>query len=564
MSTQSMPAGRAAAPESTLFLRKATGLVRSWSVFDAFIYAFFSINLVTLGLYIISQMWYLDGGLIPTLIISAIIILSEVVVYAGLIAVMPRAGGDYVWQSRILGGGIGFVLAVTGWWFILWLWTPLYADMLRQVFFVPLLAVLGFKDGANFFSWDPNGWMIVSVLMLVFVTVVIALGMKTYARMQKFCFWVGNAGLAVVALFLLFGSPEAFKAGLEANATQLFGAAPGVFDATIKAGQAAGAAAQLWGGSLGAIFLAMPYIVWFNLYPNWGATLYGEVKGASDFKKNLSGMAYALIVTTVMAVVLFLLIDKTITWNFMNNANAAYWAYRLDTTGKVAVPPLNVWPYPALLAMFLTDNRILQFVVLLAMSMWFFGWAGTIFLSSTRVIFAAAFDRLLPEKVAEVDARTRTPIYALLLMVVPGLIVSALYVYNLLNFQSLILAAVVVIAITYLGSAIAAIVLPYTKKDLYEASPIAKYKIAGIPTITVAGVIFTAFLLFLLFEWLLDPNALYGIGYSINPNGAKNITSLVFMGALYVIALVIYFAAKSYRKSHGVDIDKIYKEIPVE
>ena len=34
---------------SNLFVRKATGMVRSWSVMDAFIYAFFSINLVTLG-----------------------------------------------------------------------------------------------------------------------------------------------------------------------------------------------------------------------------------------------------------------------------------------------------------------------------------------------------------------------------------------------------------------------------------------------------------------------------------------------------------------------------------
>src|SRR5919202_4743988 len=191
---------RAGFDEATLFVRKATGLVRAWSIFDAFIYAFFSINLVTLGLYIISQMFFLEGGLIPTLLISAVLILAEIVVYAGLIAVMPRAGGDYVWQSRILGGGVGFVLAATGWWFILWLWTPLYADMLRHTVFVPLLTVLGQKDSALFFAWDPNGWMIVSVLMLLFVTAVIALGMKTYARVQKFCFWVGNAGLLVVML----------------------------------------------------------------------------------------------------------------------------------------------------------------------------------------------------------------------------------------------------------------------------------------------------------------------------------------------------------------------------
>jgi APA family basic amino acid/polyamine antiporter len=547
---------------STLFLRKATGLVRSWSVFDAFIYAFFSINLVTLGFYIISQMYFFEGGIVPTMIVSGIIILAEVVVYAGLIAVMPRAGGDYVWQSRILGGAIGFVLAVTGWWFILWLWTPLYADMLRHIFFVPLLAVVRIKDAALWFAWDPNAWMLVCVLTVAFVSAVIAMGMKTYARLQKFCFWVGNAGLLVVCLFLLFGNNAAFRAGLEANATSLFGAAPGVYDATIAAGQEAGGIAPLMGGSLAAIFLAMPYLVFFNLWPNWGATLYGEVKGADDFKKNVHGMAAALVVTTLLGVVFFLLVNKTITWEFLTNANAAYWNYRWGYT--TVAPPLPFWPYPALLAMFLTTSPLLQLLVLLAMSMWFFGWAGTVFLSSTRVIFAAAFDRLLPEAVASVEPRTRTPIYAMALMVIPGLIVSALFVYNWFSFASLTLASTLVIAVTFLGSTIAAILLPYVKKDLYEASPIAKYEVAGIPLITVAGVIFGAFLVFLLYQWLLDPNALYGIGYSINPDGLKNTTSLVFMGAMYLLAVIIYIAAKAYRKNQGVDLGLVYKEIPVE
>jgi amino acid transporter len=400
------------------------------------------------------------------------------------------------------------------------------------------------------------------VLTCVFVTVIIAMGMKTYARVQKFCFWVGNAGLLVVCLFLLFSNNEAFKAGLEANATKLFGAAPGVYEATIAAGQAAGGITPLMGGSLTAIFLAMPYIVFFNLWPNWGATLYGEVKGADDFKKNFWGMALALIVTTVLGVVVFLLVAKTISWEFFTSANAAYWSYRWGFSTEP--PPLNAWPYPAMLAMFLTTNPILQFIVLLAMSMWFFGWAGTVFLSSTRVIFAAAFDRLLPEAIATVEPRTRTPIWALVLMVVPGLIVSALFVYNLFGFASLTLASTLVIAVTYLGSTIAAIILPYTKKDLYEASPIAKYKIAGVPLITICGVIFAVFLLFLLYQWLLDPNALYGIGWSINPDGYKNTTSLIFMGVMYLLALIIYLGAWFYRKNQGIDLSLVYKEIPVE
>ena len=34
-----------------LFLRNATGLVKGWSGFDAFVYSFMSVNLVTLGMY---------------------------------------------------------------------------------------------------------------------------------------------------------------------------------------------------------------------------------------------------------------------------------------------------------------------------------------------------------------------------------------------------------------------------------------------------------------------------------------------------------------------------------
>ncbi len=541
---------------SNLFVRKATGLVRSWSVMDAFIYALFSINLITLGLYSFSQMYYFEGGMVNALIISAIFIFFEVVVYAALISVMPRSGGDYVWQSRILGGAVGFILAVTGWWFILWLWVPLYGDMFRHIVLVPLLGVLGAKDTALWFAGTQNGAFTASLITLGIVSLFIMLGMKTYSRIQKFSFYGGMLGLLIVIVLLLTGSPEAFKAGLESNAASMFGTGAGLYDQTVALGTEAGAITPFAGGSLALVFLVIPYMVFFNLWPNWGATLYGEVRGATDFKRNMAGMGWALGITTLLGIVLLYAIRNTIGWDFYVQAGAAWWNYAWGVEG--AQPPaLPVWPYPALLASFLTTNKLVQFLVVALMSLWWFGWCATVFLSSTRVIFAAAFDRLLPESVAKLDERTGTPVNALLLMVVPSVVVAYLFNYNLLNFQTLTLCSTLVIAVTFLGTTISAIVLPYTKPDLYRSSPIAKYNVLGIPLITVAGVIFGGFLVYLLYQWIFDPNLLYGIGIS-------NTSSVLYMLGNYVLAAVIYFGFKAYRKSKGIDLGKVQAEIPVE
>ena len=548
---------------SNLFVRKATGMVRSWSVFDAFIYAFFSINLVTLGFYSFSQMYYFGGGLVPALIISAVFIIFEVIVYASLIAIMPRSGGDYVWQTRIFGGSIGFILAITGWWFTLWLWTPIYGDMLRQIVITPLLGVLGFQSQAVWFAGRGTALFVCSLLTLVFVSIVIMLGMKSYARVQKYSFYAGMLGLLIVVVLLFTGSPDSFRAGYDKYSASLFGSQPGAYNATVEAGTAAGATTPMTGGTFKLVLLTLPWLVFFNLWPNWGATLYGEVRGATDYKRNFSGMAYALIGVTVLGIVFFLGVSRTIGWDFYMQGNAAWWNYSWGYTDQV--PPLPVWPNPAMLAIFLTNNKLIQVVVMLLMAFWWFGWAGTLFLSSTRVVFAAAFDRLLPERVAELDERTGTPVNAMFLMVVPAVIVSFLYAYNVGGFISVTLAATQAIAIMYFGTAIAAIILPYKKKELFEASPIAKMKIFGIPVISVAGAIFAIFLGFLLIEWFFDPwlntdgvpPGLYGISLA-------NTSSVLFLLATYGLAAIIYYTFKARRKREGIDLNKVTAEIPVE
>src|ERR671913_88360 len=378
-----------------LFQRKATGLLRGWSVLDGFIYAAFAINLMTLGLWIFSFAPFIpDGSLIYAIILSGLYLVFQAVTYASLIAVMPRAGGDYVWMSRVLGGGIGFVLAVTGWWFILW--------------------------------------------------------------------------------------------------------------------------------------------------SNWGATLYGEVRGASDFRKNIYAMGGALVVTSAVAAIMLLLFAKTFGWDFYYAANNAYWA---------GEGPISAWPYPGLFAAFLFNSPILQSILLALLALWFFGWVGSVFLSSTRVVFATAFDPVLPQWVSK-TSRNGVPYYALALMLIPSIPISYLYAFGE-NFATYTLDATLVIATTFLGSAIAAAVLPWRKPEIYNASPIARYNVLGIPLVTVAASLFSLFLVFCLFKWLTDDT--YGI---------NNGQSLIYMAVLYGVALAMYVGFRLLRRAQGMDLNMVYDEIP--
>jgi amino acid transporter len=534
-------AGESPYEERSLFVRKATGLVRGWSVHDAFIYATFSINLITLGLYIFSYGPFIPkASLLLAVLLSGAYLIFQTIVYAALIAVMPRAGGDYVWVSRIIGGGLGFVLAVCGWWSINWHRVPIYANILVKEFFQPLAAVIGWDRGVTFWG-ESRGIFVSSVITALLAAFFISIGMRQYARLQKLCFYGGVLGLLIVFGLLLFHSKDAFVSAFNNHAQSTYNATtPDAYAETMKKGGYDGAG-SLGGLAFGSTVLLVPMIAFFNLWSNWGATLYGEVRGASDFRKNITAMAGALVVTTIGAIVFFLLIAKTMGWDFYNAANNAFW-----TDGGA----LGVWPYPVTLASFFVSPW-LQFIVILLMSLWFFGWVGTVFLTASRVIFATAFDRILPEWAARVS-KNGTPYYAILIMLLPSLVIAYFYAYNS-TFTSWTLDATLVIAVTFVGSTVAAAILPWRKPAIYNASPIAKYRVAGIPLITAAAALFLAYLGFCIYYWLKD-----------DVYGSNNRDSLIYMGCLYGVALLIYVGSRVIRRRQGMDLGMVYNEIPTE
>jgi basic amino acid/polyamine antiporter, APA family len=534
----------------TLFLRKATGLVRGWSVRDTIIYACLATNFVTLGIYefTFAGPAFPKGQMITSIIISGVWVSFLVIAYSGLIVTIPRAGGDYVWQTRILGSGLGFVMAATGWWFILWLWAPIYGNILAVQFFEPLWATLKWTwpNGGALWFGTPTGTFIVTIITIAIAGLLVSLGMAGYARIQKWAFYGGLVGFGVIVVLLLINSHASFVSSFNLEMHKLFGVSNAYHATNAVAAKDGYTAPKLGFGPLGPTMLLVPAMMFFILWPNWGATLYGEIRGASDFKRVFTGMFTGLWITVALSVIFLLLAAKTFGWAFYQNANAA------DYNTLTHAAPLPIWPYPVMFAGWLVHNTAFQVILILVMSLWFFGWVGTLFLSSTRVIFAAAFDRVLPDRAAEVSEKRKVPVYSLILMLLPAVGLGALYSYNT-SFHTYTLDATLVIAVTYLFSAIAVVILPWRKPDLWRASPASRIKVLGVPLVPLAGWVTIALLVFNLYEWLTNDN------YFVN-----NKSSLIYMAAMYVLAIVVFVSAWYIRRRQGIDLGLINKEIPVE
>ena len=539
-----MAAGALGEERPTLFLRNATGLVRGWSVRDSMIYACLSTNVVTLGMVEWTvQSSFPHGNLLYSILLSGVWVSFLVVAYTGLVVTIPRAGGDYVWQSRILGSGIGFVMAATGWWFILWLWAPIYGAVLSEEFFQPIFATLGTQSQAAWFTTS-NGKFVVTLITIVLAGLLVSIGMGGYARVQKWCFYGGLVGALVLVILLLVSSHNSFVSSFNYETHKLFGITDAYQQVNASAAKAGFVAPSFFGGTFGQSLLLLPFMMFYLLWPNWGTTLYGEIRGASDFRRVFSGMFIGLWTTVLLSVVFLSLFAKTFGWSFYLNINAGQ-----NLVSKAVLP---VFPYPVMMAGWLVHNAAFQTILILLFSLWFFGWVGTLFLSSTRVIFAAAFDRVLPDAAAQVSEKRRVPVASLVLMLLPAVGLGALYAYNS-TFATYTLDATLVIAVTYLFSAIAVVILPLRKPDLWFASPASKVKVLGVPVVPVAGVITIGLLVFNLYEWLSNDT------YFVN-----NHDSLYYMAGMYVLAIVIYVAARVIRHRQGIDLGLINKEIPVE
>jgi basic amino acid/polyamine antiporter, APA family len=167
-----------------------------------------------------------------------------------------------------------------------------------------------------------------------------------------------------------------------------------------------------------------------------------------------------------------------------------------------------------------------------------------------RAIMAWALDRVVPDALGTVSNRTHTPIPAIGLATLVGLVFLAFLCFTDF-FQLVIFIEVAVLAWAFV--LLAGVFFPYRRPDIYGKSPIANMRILGLPAMTVGCGLGAVAAFFYFFNLFFDD---FAAGH-----GSHSLTVLI---GWFAGGFVIFWIMKIVRRQQGVDVDLAFKEIPVE
>ena len=538
----------------TLFLRRASGLVRAFSVFDGFAYAVFAVAIVeaTALSFALSYAWA-DANIPLGIVFCCVGFVPVFIVYAAMTAMMPRSGGEYVWLSRSWGGVWG------------WLFT-FFPFAIGPMFFIvsngfpgivmavsPALVIAGKLNGndgmVGLGSWltTSDGLFSFQLFYNAVAFGIVALGMRWYARLQKISFWVGTAGIITWIGLLATTTTDTFISNFNWFMSSTFGwGGSNPYQYLLSQASSAGyTAPPLSQTSIMSSILIGPVLAYAYASAFWSGNITGEIKGVNDFKRGLAVYLGADMFSMVVTGILMLLLISMVGNPFMQAASFIW------MTGRASSMPIA--PFYGLFILTATRSPILWCWILIGFNAWFWMWPTNNYIGSTRYMFAMSFDRMLPSMLGKVKTRFLTPIYSLTIFFLASVVFSYLYYYT--SFAALTLDMPLVMMIVFLAVCITGAIFPYAKKtkEMYETSNVARYRIGGLHLISIAGVLGFLYTAYSLYLYAVDPR--YGV---------NSTQGLLFLAGGFAATVIIYVALKMYRKSGGVEIDKLYGTIPVE
>lgn len=478
--------------------------------------------------------------------IGLLLVLPIAGMYTLFSIAIPRSGGDYVWVGRVFHPSIGFIanwaftilsISVVGAvapWIGQWSIAQLYYD----------LGIL--NKNPNYISianslQTPSSAFWISAVFIIIAGLIVIASSRLAARTVKY--WsilsiiIGGIFIATVLAAGSSTFAQNFNSLSGSNMT---------YDQIVSVGQQNGAyngvpplisSASLYAGALGLLgYLGF----------NSSAYFAGETRRnhRTQILAQIGGTIIFAAFTTVMIAVEYLGEGPSFV-----NAMAGLWLSGSSTYPYLAGTP----PLSSGLAMFWTQNQVLIAIFTLSFGLTAEVMNVSIFFTLSRNLFAWSFDRVAPSVFANINPRTRTPVYAISIMTVVGLLYAyiAIFQYGLL--ATLFTYGTAGTFMVFLIVSVAAIAYPYTRKDIFEsAHPASKKKIAGIPLISLLGAL--SFLVSLV------------VIYAILLPAIGNVGSVLLTGIVptFAVGAIIYAIVWAVRRNQGIDLNLLQKQIPPE
>ncbi|MDA4136078.1 MAG: APC family permease [Thaumarchaeota archaeon] len=523
------------------FMRDATGLVRSFTWYDALIVSLAVTGPTYFG--IASQIGYIspsDPGSDFTIsaLFGVLFMIPLGVMYYIFATQMPRSGGDYIWMGRALHPSVGFI---AGW--AMWLsFIALLAGgagAWGSVVVPDFALTMGYTwHNVGLITWaesfvTPNNVFLSGMLgVVIFGVIITSLGNRVYSRIMVALGVFILLGTVIVLGLLIATSNAAFATDF----TNYFTGTPGAPSLTYQGVLSAASSNNLPYMPIteSATLLSIPFgVLLFNGF-NYSVYISGEVKNAKY--SMLWGVLIALLICAVIDITGLYFAMNMLTYPF-NQA-----AFSLFGAGKF---PLSVSPWLAVFVPAVAGNAYLATFLQLGFLVFFPWWACGLILSASRYVFAFSFDRILPQTFADINARLHIPLKATLLTLVVGAVLVAFTAYT--SYIGEVLNTTTIWSIVWIVVGISAIVMPIRRKDL------SKGLTGGARLLQVFGLL-SVIAMAITFYFAVTTPAV----------GPSTPAADALLAIIFGSGIIIYVTRYYYFKGKGIDLGSVLKEIPPE
>lgn len=525
-----------------VFLRKASGLIKTASNTDVFIY---DIGLVSVGLGLGFILFFGPAVYLGANFYVATLLAGGAMLLVGLGMItwsvtIPRSGGVYNYGTRSMWPPLAFTLSfveVSAWLF----YGSFGAWYLTKLGIAPAFTAAGILSdnaGLESFGADLAGnWptFLIAASALTIGAIILASGMRRFFFTQKVMFTIAIVGTIVFLLTLLTTSHEEFVA----NVNNHLGDRVGTYDSVIASAREAG-----WTDA-GFNWKQTILLANWAFLPLIGAAFSISIGG--EIKQVTRGQTLGILGAIGGAVTIWLLSFALV---FRTAGSDFIGAITYGTLNGVEGATAPVDPYITLLTGLGSGSVFLTILIALGFIAWIWMWIPTQILYPTRAIVAWALDRVAPDIMGTVNDRTHTPIPAIAFALAGGITFVAFLSFTTF-FQLVIFIEVAVLAWAIV--LLAGVFFPYRRPDIYNKSPISNIRILGLPLMTVACALGTAAAFFFFFNLFFDD---FAAGHSRH--------SMSVLIGWFVAAFVLFWVMKFIRRRQGVNVDLAFKEIPVE